>query len=629
MKRTMEYPFKDLLPIDEVLEREGYYNDWTHLDPEVFYSLTQISEYIKTKGYGVDVRLLISQLAEHFGLRVTQITDAMNEFNDLKPKAELSVSQSAEALTKSQSALDVANSADTLSKSVQEQFNQVVIDGDSSVEAAQARVDASGVTKTTLKQRLDDDYTEVTTQLAQTEQQLTGRGVDVLYPPAPYVGAKTDGSDSTVAIQNLLNAFGSVHIPDNTTLNVHGTIEMWQYHKMTLGKETFLIKPSTADNDEPVIWMKSSYASLSGSGLATSQIKSERRTPFGVVVIGYKGATDTEAKNVLYNTIRDVAIYGRTRGGETDGVASIALYLCNNELNGLASYFNSVNNVFLAYANVGLQLEGFANANIISNIQFIEVGNNKQLNGGAIKFKETDGKHPLDNIINNVFHHKSLNAITLNLDGRATYNTITNVVSEQGGTSATSVKAISGATANMFTLIQNVPIGFDAPTDFTQNNTVVAGADTYGDRVVANKLRAGNPIAGSASSLDVSNSTGKEIARMYGTDTLTGGLIISLNRDDTDPNSVLIEHTSGNRSIRQKVTGVGRHKFETSGGVVAIDNNARYSTPSGTIHGECTGSPEGVITAKVGSTMVRTDGGIGSTFYVKESGTGNAGWVAK
>ena len=73
-----EYPFKDLLPLDEVLEREGYYNDWTHLDPEVFYSLTQISEYIKTKGYGVDVRLLIAQLAEHFGLKSTQIIDLAN-----------------------------------------------------------------------------------------------------------------------------------------------------------------------------------------------------------------------------------------------------------------------------------------------------------------------------------------------------------------------------------------------------------------------------------------------------------------------------------------------------------------------------------------------------------------------
>ena len=74
----MEYPFKDLLPLDEVLEREGYYKDWTHLDPEVFYSLTQISEYIKTKGFGVDVRLLIAQLAEHFGLKTTQVVDLAN-----------------------------------------------------------------------------------------------------------------------------------------------------------------------------------------------------------------------------------------------------------------------------------------------------------------------------------------------------------------------------------------------------------------------------------------------------------------------------------------------------------------------------------------------------------------------
>ena len=79
----MEYPFKDLLPLDEVLEREGYYKDWTHLDPEVFYSLTQISEYIKTKGYGVDVRLLIAQLAEHFSLKTAQINQIELFFNDV------------------------------------------------------------------------------------------------------------------------------------------------------------------------------------------------------------------------------------------------------------------------------------------------------------------------------------------------------------------------------------------------------------------------------------------------------------------------------------------------------------------------------------------------------------------
>lgn len=41
------------------------------------------------------------------------------------------------------------------------------------------------------------------------------------------------------------------------------------------------------------------------------------------------------------------------------------------------------------------------------------------------------------------------------------------------------------------------------------------------------------------------------------------------------------------------------------------------------------GSPEGVVAAGIGSTYRRTDGGATSTFYVKESGTGNTGWVAK
>jgi hypothetical protein len=41
------------------------------------------------------------------------------------------------------------------------------------------------------------------------------------------------------------------------------------------------------------------------------------------------------------------------------------------------------------------------------------------------------------------------------------------------------------------------------------------------------------------------------------------------------------------------------------------------------------GSPEGVVTATVGSIHRRTDGGAGTTFYVKESGAGNTGWVAK
>ena len=42
-----------------------------------------------------------------------------------------------------------------------------------------------------------------------------------------------------------------------------------------------------------------------------------------------------------------------------------------------------------------------------------------------------------------------------------------------------------------------------------------------------------------------------------------------------------------------------------------------------------TGTPESAVTAGVGSLFLRTDGGASTTLYVKESGTGNTGWVAK
>lgn len=41
------------------------------------------------------------------------------------------------------------------------------------------------------------------------------------------------------------------------------------------------------------------------------------------------------------------------------------------------------------------------------------------------------------------------------------------------------------------------------------------------------------------------------------------------------------------------------------------------------------GTPEGAVTAVVGSLYTRTNGGANTTLYVKESGSGNTGWVAK
>jgi hypothetical protein len=66
--------------------------------------------------------------------------------------------------------------------------------------------------------------------------------------------------------------------------------------------------------------------------------------------------------------------------------------------------------------------------------------------------------------------------------------------------------------------------------------------------------------------------------------------------------------------------------FQNDG--MLINKNNGFSL-DGVFWSKGTGTPEGVVTAPVGSLFSRTDGGAGSVFYVKETGSGNTGWVAK
>ncbi|TMV48301.1 hypothetical protein FE783_17410 [Paenibacillus mesophilus] len=62
-------------------------------------------------------------------------------------------------------------------------------------------------------------------------------------------------------------------------------------------------------------------------------------------------------------------------------------------------------------------------------------------------------------------------------------------------------------------------------------------------------------------------------------------------------------------------------------GPLKVDSLMLGTDNKGIFHGS--GSPEGVVTAPVGSLFLRADGSPGSTLYVKESGVGNTGWAAK
>jgi hypothetical protein len=65
-----------------------------------------------------------------------------------------------------------------------------------------------------------------------------------------------------------------------------------------------------------------------------------------------------------------------------------------------------------------------------------------------------------------------------------------------------------------------------------------------------------------------------------------------------------------------------------SAGSALADSFARRSDSTRKIFWG-TGSPEGVQPGSPGSIFLRTDGGASTTLYVKETGTGNAGWAAK
>jgi len=70
-----------------------------------------------------------------------------------------------------------------------------------------------------------------------------------------------------------------------------------------------------------------------------------------------------------------------------------------------------------------------------------------------------------------------------------------------------------------------------------------------------------------------------------------------------------------------------RHQFNWLGASRLSQIGLGNDFDTSVYHGS--GTPEGSVTAKIGSTYHREDGGAGTSFYVKESGTDNTGWVAK
>lgn len=281
-----------------------------------------------------------------------------------------------------------------------------------------------------------------------------------------------DNEDWTPIFQEALETYGVIYVPPRENgYKVYGMVSLPNGSQINIEAKTTIYKPTDSNNNDPIFFLNESSSSIHGKSMYTSVIKSEKPSPNGVVSIGYWNMCADVGKNILYCSLKDLTVSGNKNGGETSGNPSNVIYMANPQVNGMASYFHLLQNLYIKQGNVGLLMMGWANANIINNIQFYAVGNEKYLAGAAIKMVNVNGKSPLDNVISNVFHHQSTNAVTLFLDGGVGFNSITNINSEQGGAGGTFLLENGGSKSNIISGIDNVSQGSKVSEDFYYLNT--------------------------------------------------------------------------------------------------------------------------------------------------------------
>jgi hypothetical protein len=92
---------------------------------------------------------------------------------------------------------------------------------------------------------------------------------------------------------------------------------------------------------------------------------------------------------------------------------------------------------------------------------------------------------------------------------------------------------------------------------------------------------------------------------------------------------LLLQSSASGAPVTKLSLDTGNNVTISLGNLVIGTAGKGISLPGGITWTSGAGSPEAVVTAPVGSLYSRSDGGAGTSLYVKESGSGNTGWVGK
>jgi hypothetical protein len=210
---------------------------------------------------------------------------------------------------------------------------------------------------------------------------------------------------------------------------------------------------------------------------------------------------------------------------------------------------------------------------------------------------------------NSAFGNGSLAALTTG-GGNTGYgaNTLTTVTTTSDNT-AMGVSALITTTGADHTAIGRNAL-FNTTTG-TQSTAIGKGAGqeiTTSALFTAVGFNAGRYLSDGFTSLQTSSNSLYLGASTKGTNSSTNENVIGYNAIGNGSNTL----TLGAAAITDLFTGAE---------IFTFGNGIKIYTGSG--------SPESVVTAPVGSMFLRSDGGAATSFYIKESGSGNTGWVAK
>jgi hypothetical protein len=175
-------------------------------------------------------------------------------------------------------------------------------------------------------------------------------------------------------------------------------------------------------------------------------------------------------------------------------------------------------------------------------------------------------------------------------------------------------------------------------TSAVQAVTATSGAFSTTLGVTGTTTLRADLSSGSPTSLDLQDDTPTTFLRLAADsggscliDVLTRQLLIrsSLAQGSKSAGAIQLRNTTDLNASDMAMT-----VFIGSAQVFGIGNtNYRlYINGDGSSHGEVMagfGTPEGAVTAPVGSLYLRANGGANTTLYIKESGTGNTGWIPK